>query len=50
MLAVLSGPALAPGDLTMTTVWPSSLELIEIDKKFVEVATKLVGDKLKIEL
>nr|PZN87511.1 MAG: ABC transporter substrate-binding protein [Pseudomonadota bacterium] len=49
MLAVLSGPAVAQETWTMTTVWPSSLELIEIDKKFVEVATKLVGDKLKIE-
>ncbi len=49
MLAAFSGPALAQESWTMTTVWPSSLELIEIDKKFVEVANKLVGDKLKIE-
>ncbi|MHA6343938.1 TRAP transporter substrate-binding protein DctP [Roseivivax sp. CAU 1761] len=34
---------------TMTTTWPSSLELIEFDKKFVELANKLVGDELTIE-
>lgn len=51
--AVLSGmastPAMAQENWTMTTVWPASLELIEMDRKFVELANKLVGDELTIE-
>ena len=39
----LAGPAMAD-NWTMTTTWPSSLELIEIDKKFVEIANALVDD------
>ncbi|MDX5357220.1 MAG: TRAP transporter substrate-binding protein DctP [Rhodobacterales bacterium] len=42
-------PAMAE-NWTMTTVWPASLELIEIDRKFVELANKLTGDDLTIEL
>ncbi|MBP5856212.1 TRAP transporter substrate-binding protein DctP [Marivibrio halodurans] len=51
--AVLSGmasaPAMAQENWTMTTVWPASLELIEMDRKFVELANKLAGDDLTIE-
>ncbi len=42
-------PAAAAETWTMTTTWPSSLELIETDKKFVELANKLAGDELTIE-
>ncbi|MBU3030367.1 TRAP transporter substrate-binding protein DctP [Paracoccus marinaquae] len=42
-------PALAE-NWTMTSTWPSSLELIEIDKHWVDLANKLVDDdKLTIE-
>ncbi|MFC0198911.1 TRAP transporter substrate-binding protein DctP [Paracoccus rhizosphaerae] len=42
-------PALSE-NWTMTTTWPSSLELIEIDKHWVDLANKLVDDdKLTIE-
>ncbi len=34
---------------TMTSTWPSSLELIETDRHFVELANKLVGDELTID-
>jgi len=55
---VLAGVALAAGlatqataqeSWTMTTTWPSSLELIEIDRHFVELANALTGDDLTIE-
>lgn len=47
---VFGAPAMAQQQTwTMTTTWPSSLELIEMDKKWVELANKLVGDELKIE-
>lgn len=47
--AGLAGPALAE-NWTMTTTWPSSFELIELDKHWVELANKLVDDdKLTIE-
>lgn len=55
---VLAGIALATGlatqaaaqeSWTMTTTWPSSLELIEIDRHFVELANDLTGDDLTIE-
>ena len=46
---VLAGPALAQQTWTMTSTWPSSLELIELDKKWVELANKLTGDELTIE-
>lgn len=48
-LALLAGPAAAQEKWTMTTTWPSSLELIEIDKHFVDLANKLAGDDLTIE-
>ena len=40
-LALGAVPALAE-NWTMTSVWPSSLELIEIDKKWVENVNALV--------
>lgn len=47
---VFGAPAMAQQQSwTMTSTWPSSLELIEMDKKWVELANKLVGDELKIE-
>ena len=54
-ITLVTGLALAAGiatqsaaqeSWTMTTTWPSSLELIEIDKHFVELANKLTGDAL----
>ncbi|MBB96886.1 MAG: ABC transporter substrate-binding protein [Rhodobacteraceae bacterium] len=44
-----AGSASAQTVWQMTTTWPASLELIEMDKKFVEIAEKLVGDELTIE-
>ncbi|MDO5646971.1 TRAP transporter substrate-binding protein DctP [Paracoccus sp. (in: a-proteobacteria)] len=41
LATAMSGPALAE-TWTMTTTWPSSLELIEMDKKWVELVGKLV--------
>ena len=44
-----AAPAMAE-NWTMTSTWPSSLELIEIDKHWVELANSLVDDdKLTIE-
>jgi TRAP-type mannitol/chloroaromatic compound transport system substrate-binding protein len=37
----LAGQATAQENWTMTTTWPSSLELIETDKHFVDLANKL---------
>ena len=34
---------------TMTTTWPSSLELIETDKHFVDLVNKLAGAEVQIE-
>src|SRR5699024_9451817 len=45
----LSSPAIAQETWTMTSTWPSSIELMELDKKWVEIANKLVGDELTIE-
>lgn len=46
----LTAPALAQKQTwTMTSTWPSSLELMELDKKWVELANKLTGDELTIE-
>lgn len=33
---------------TMTTMWPSALELIEYDKQFLDIVETLVGDELDI--
>ncbi len=45
----VAGSAAAQQSWTMTTTWPSSLELIEIDRHFVELANQLTGDDLQIE-
>lgn len=47
--ALMSAPVMAE-NWTMTSTWPASLELIEIDKKFVEIANALIDDsELTIE-
>ncbi len=47
---MMSGVAMAQQqNWTMTSTWPSSIELMEIDKKWVELANKLTGDELKID-
>jgi len=38
----------AQHEWTMTSTWPSSIELMKFDEKWVELANKLVGDELKI--
>lgn len=49
-LALLCTTAAKADTWTMTSTWPSSLELIEIDKHWVELVNKLVDDdKLTIE-
>ncbi|GAA0292316.1 TRAP transporter substrate-binding protein DctP [Rhodovulum strictum] len=49
LAASLSVPALAADSWTMTTTWPSSLELIEIDRHFVNLANKLTAGDLTID-
>ena len=44
LAALIGAPAFAQ-NWTMTTTWPASLELVEIDKKFVEIANALVPDE-----
>lgn len=47
---LLSGTAVAQQKTwTMTSTWPSSLELMELDKKWVEIANKLTAGELKID-
>lgn len=48
-MAVAGGSAQAQTTWTMTTAWPSSIELIEIDRYFANTVNKLVGDELRIE-
>ncbi|PWG62575.1 TRAP transporter substrate-binding protein DctP [Sediminicurvatus halobius] len=43
-----AGQAAAQTQWTMTTTWPSSLELIELDRHWVELANQLAGDELQI--
>ncbi len=45
----MAGAAAAQQSWTMTTTWPSSLELIEFDRHFVDLANKLTGDELTID-
>ncbi|WP_415233666.1 TRAP transporter substrate-binding protein DctP [Pseudorhodobacter sp.] len=45
----VASAAVAQEKWTMTTTWPTSLELIEIDKHFVDLANKLTGGDLSIE-
>ncbi|EKE44889.1 extracellular solute-binding protein,family 7 [Oceaniovalibus guishaninsula JLT2003] len=48
--AAIAGAATAQdANWQMTTTWPSSLELIEIDRHFVELANALTGDALQID-
>lgn len=48
--ALLSTPALAQQHTwTMTSAWPSSLELMEFDKKWVEIVNEIAGDEIKID-
>lgn len=49
MTLTLAAPVAAQESWTMTTTWPSSLELIEFDRHFVELANQLTGDALTIE-
>ncbi|SDY62003.1 TRAP transporter substrate-binding protein DctP [Citreimonas salinaria] len=49
LAAATAMPALAQESWTMTSTWPSSLELIETDRHFVELANALTGDDLQIE-
>jgi TRAP-type mannitol/chloroaromatic compound transport system substrate-binding protein len=46
---VFAGLAMAQESWNMTTTWPSSLELIETDKHFVDLANKLTKGDLSIE-
>ena len=45
----VASQATAQENWTMTTTWPSSLELIETDKHFVDLANKLTQGELTIE-
>ncbi|SIO50523.1 TRAP-type mannitol/chloroaromatic compound transport system, substrate-binding protein [Rhodovulum sp. ES.010] len=47
--ALAALPAVAQENWTMTTTWPSSLELIETDRHFVDLANKLTEGELTIE-
>lgn len=47
--ALFAGPAQAQQTWQMTTTWPSSLELIEFDRHFVDLVNKLAGDELTID-
>ncbi|MEN2976840.1 TRAP transporter substrate-binding protein DctP (plasmid) [Tistrella bauzanensis] len=48
-LTLSAGAAVAQTTMQMTTTWTSGINLIEGDKKFVEIANKLTGDDLKIQ-
>ncbi|WP_372920783.1 TRAP transporter substrate-binding protein DctP [Roseovarius sp.] len=47
--SALAAQATAQESWTMTTTWPSSLELIETDRHFVDLANKLTAGELTIE-
>lgn len=49
LAATLAAPAMSAETWTMTTTWPSSLELIEIDRHFVDLANKLTAGELSID-
>lgn len=49
VVAALTAPVAAQERWTMTSTWPSSMELMATDLHFVELANKLVGDELTIE-
>ena len=48
-LATLSTTAQAQEEWTMTTTWPDNLDLIQIDRHWVELVNKLAGDELTID-
>ena len=48
-IAITAAPVAAQQTWTMTTTWPSSIALIEIDRKFAEYANLLAGDEVRIE-
>ncbi|MDA3857521.1 MAG: TRAP transporter substrate-binding protein DctP [Roseovarius sp.] len=49
LAVAIASQSVAQESWTMTTTWPTSLELIEMDKHFVDLANKLTGDDLTIE-
>lgn len=44
----VGAPAQAQTEWIMTTTWPTSLELIEIDQHWVELVNTIAGDEIKI--
>lgn len=44
-----AGSARAQVEWTMTTTWPTSIELIEIDRKWVETVHAIAGDEIQIQ-
>lgn len=48
-LATLSTAAQAQERWTMTTTWPDSIDLIEVDRHWVNIVNKIAGDELEIE-
>lgn len=47
-MAAMSTTAMAQEKWTMTTTWPDNLDLIQIDRHWVELVNKLAGDELEI--
>ena len=47
-MGALSSQALAQQSWTMTSTWPDSISLVEIDRRWAETVNKLVGDELQI--
>ncbi|RCV86094.1 TRAP transporter substrate-binding protein DctP [Billgrantia montanilacus] len=47
--AAMATTAQAQERWTMTTTWPDSIDLIEIDRHWVELVNKIAGDELEIE-
>ena len=48
-LAALSTTAQAQERWTMTSTWPDSIDLIEIDRHWANLVNKIAGDELQIE-
>ncbi|TFH85051.1 ABC transporter substrate-binding protein [Billgrantia azerbaijanica] len=49
MATMVAATAQAQQSWTMTTTWPDNLDLIQIDKHWVELVNQLAGDELEIE-
>lgn len=48
-VSVAAGSAVAePAEWTMTTTWPTSIELIEMDRRFLETVETIAGEELEI--